>query len=195
MEHFLEPMYDAGPFIREAQYRTFRDFFDAGDQAIGFVSTYDLRKSWSHPQIKIPAGERAAKWALTSEYKLLQGRDPAQYWLPPFVLKKEIVDHELRLTLNTEVRTKDDADGKMLGFAIAGGDRRFYPAEVRYDADTPASGQGQPRERRNVLILSSPFVAQAVHYRYAWARNPMGNIVNNRGVPMGIFHRQLTLAA
>ena len=28
------------------------------------------------------------------------------------------------------------------------------------------------------------FVPEPVHYRYAWARNPMGNIVNNRGVPL-----------
>jgi sialate O-acetylesterase len=72
----------------------------------------------------------------------------------------------------------------LLGFAIAGEDRRFFPAEVRYDSEESADGQRKPRERRNVLVLSSPFVSQPVHYRYAWARNPMGNIVNNRGVPM-----------
>ena len=54
-------MYDVGPLIRETQYRTFRDFYDGGDKGIGFVSSFDLRKSWYHPQIKIPAGERAAK--------------------------------------------------------------------------------------------------------------------------------------
>lgn len=184
LENFLEPMYDAGPFIREAQYQTFRDFFDAGDRAVGFVSTHDLRKSWYHPQIKIPAGERAAKWALVTQYQLLQDRDADQYWLPPYVVRKEIVDREIRLTFVTEVRTKDDADGKMLGFAIAGEDRRFFPAEVRYHLEEPAGNQNTPRYQRNVLVLSSPFVDKPVHYRYAWARNPMGNIVNNRCVPL-----------
>ena len=64
-----------GALIREAQYRTFRDLRDAGDEDIGFVSSFDLRKSWYHPQIKVPAGERAAKWALATQYDILSGRD------------------------------------------------------------------------------------------------------------------------
>ena len=74
-ENFLAPMYDAGAYIREAQYKTFRDLRDAGDKNIGFASSFDLRKSWYHPQIKIPVGERAAKWALVTRYELLKGRD------------------------------------------------------------------------------------------------------------------------
>ncbi|RMF92925.1 MAG: hypothetical protein D6741_14375, partial [Planctomycetota bacterium] len=182
LDNFLVPMYDVGPFIREAQYRTFRDFFDAGDSNIGFASTYDLRKSWYHPQIKIPAGERAAKWALVTQYDVLQGRDAQEFWLPPSIEKVEITDGTIRLTLTTNVRTKDDADGRMLGFAIAGADRIFYPAEIAYYTE-PVEGK-KPREHRNILILSSPFVPAPVHYRYAWARNPLGNIVNNRGVPL-----------
>lgn len=183
-ENFLQSMYDVGPYIREAQYRTFRDFYDAGDAAIGFVSSYDLRKSFYHPQIKIPAGERAAKWALVTQYEILFGRDAEQYWLPPVIRQMEAADGTLRLTFSTEVRTKDDADGKMLGFAIAGEDRRFYPAEIRYATEDAGDRTNNPRYRRNVLVLSSPFVANPVHYRYAWARNPMGNIVNPRGVPL-----------
>ncbi len=183
-ENFLEAMYDVGPNIREAQYRTFRDFYDAGDKTIGYVSTYDLRKSWYHPQIKIPAGERAAKWALVTQYGILSGRDAEQYWLPPSITRVEAVDGTLRLYFNTEVRTKDDADGKLLGFAIAGEDRRFFPADIRYHTEKSPDGQSRPRELRQILVLSSPFVPQPVHYRYAWARNPMGNIVNPRGVPL-----------
>jgi len=183
-ENFLESMYDVGPYIREAQYRTFRDFYDAGDAAIGFAGSYDFRKSFYHPQIKIPVGERAAKWALVTQYELLAGHDAQQYWLPPAILHVEALDGTLRLTFSTEVRTRDDADGKMLGFAIAGEDRRFFPADIRYYAEDAGDGRNQPRYRRNVLVLSSPFVANPVHYRYAWARNPMGNIVNPRGIPL-----------
>jgi len=78
-DNFLKPMYDVGVLIREAQYKTFRDFYDAGDKGIGFASCFDLRKSWYHPQIKIPAGERAAKWALVTQYDVLQGRDADLY--------------------------------------------------------------------------------------------------------------------
>ena len=58
--HF-DHMADAEPYIREAQYKTFLDFYTAGDKNIGIVSTYDLRRRWYHPQLKIPAGERAAR--------------------------------------------------------------------------------------------------------------------------------------
>lgn len=180
-DNFVQSMYDVGPYIREAQYRTFRDFYDAGDRAVGFVSSYDFRKSFYHPQIKIPVGERAAKWALVTQYAILAGRDAERFWLPPVIRQAEAKDGTLRLTFSSEVRTKDDADGNMLGFAIAGEDRRFFPAEVRYDTE---DADGKPRDRRDVLVLSSPFVAKPVHYRYAWARNPMGNIVNPRGVPL-----------
>jgi len=183
-ENFLKPMYDVGPLIREAQYKTFRDFYDAGDTGIGFVSCFDLRKSWYHPQIKIPAGERAAKWALVTQYNVLQGRDADQYWLPPSITEMNTVDGTIRLTMSTDVKTKDDSDGKLLGFAIAGKDRRFYPADVQWYTDGSVDNRNRPKYQRNVLVLSSRFVPEPVHYRHAWARNPISNIVNSRGVPL-----------
>jgi sialate O-acetylesterase len=183
-EDYLVRMYDAGVLVREAQYKTFRDFYDAGDDGIGFASCFDLRKSWYHPQIKIPAGERAAKWALVTLYEVLQGRNAQQYWLPPSVEEVTHGDGTIRLTMSTEIKTKDDSDGKMLGFAVAGEDRRFYPAEIQWYTDGSVDNRNQPKYQRNVLVLSSPFVSKPVHYRYAWARNPISNLVNGRGVPL-----------
>jgi len=183
-EQFLKPMHDTGPLIREAQYKTFRDFRDAGDEAVGFVSSFDLRKTWYHPQIKIPAGERAAKWALATQYEILSGRDAEDYWLPPSIEKVEIADGTIRLTMSTEIRTKDDSDGKLLGFAIAGKDRRFQPADVQYYTDGTVDNRNRPQYKRNILVLSSPFVSEPLHYRHAWARNPLTNIVNPRQVPL-----------
>ncbi|TWU33277.1 hypothetical protein [Novipirellula artificiosorum] len=183
-ENFLKPMYDVGVLIREAQYKTFRDFYDAGDRGIGFVSSFDLRKSWYHPQIKIPAGERAAKWALVTQYNLLQGSDAQQYWLPPSIEKVETVEGTIRLTMSSNLKTADDSDGKLLGFAIAGADRRFWLADVQWYTDGSVDNRNQPKLQRNVLVLSSPFVAEPLHFRHAWARNPMSNIVNSRGVPL-----------
>lgn len=182
---FVEPMLDIGALIREAQYRTFRELREAGDATIGFASSYDLRKSWYHPQIKIPAGERAAKWALATHYGLLGGRDAEEYWLPSTVEQVEAAEGTLRLTMSSEIRTRDDSDGKMLGFAIAGKDRRFLPAEISYYTDGSVNDRNQPIYQRHVLVLSSPFVAEPQHYRYAWARNPMANLVNPRQVPLG----------
>ena len=183
-ENFLLPMYDAGVLLREAQYRTFCDLRNAGDKTIGFVSSFDLRKAWYHPQIKIPVGERAAKWALVTHYETIQGRDAEDYWLPPMIKEVRVVDGTIRLTMSTAIKAHDDSEGKLVGFAIAGKDRRFYPAEVNWYADDAKNNRNQPQYQRDVLVLSSPFVPEPVHYRHAWARNPMSNLVNNRGVPL-----------
>jgi sialate O-acetylesterase len=184
LENFLPPTYDAGPYIREAQYQTFLDLRGAGDKNIGFVSSFDLRKSWYHPQIKIPAGERAAKWALVTRYRLLKGRDAGDYWLPPMVEKVEVAAGTIRLTMSTEVKTRDDSDGKLLGFAIAGEDRRFYPADANWFSDGSKNDRNRVEYDKHILVLSNRLVPKPVHYRYAWARNPLGNVVNNRGVPL-----------
>lgn len=183
-EKYVEPMYDVGPLIREAQYRTFRDFYDAGDKGIGFVSSFDLRKSWYHPQIKVPAGERAAKWALVSQYDILTGRDADLYWLPPAIKDVKTDGGKIHLTMSTAITTRDDSDGKMMGFAIAGKDRRFYPADVQWSTDGSVDNRNQPRVQRNMLVLSSPFVPDPIHFRHAWARNPISNIVNARAIPI-----------
>lgn len=183
-DNFLVPMYDAGIYIREAQYQTFLDLRRAGDQTVGFASSFDLRKAWYHPQIKIPVGERAARWALATCYGLFKGRDAEAWWLPPTIDKVEIVGSTMRLTMSTDVKTRDDSDGRMLGFAIAGNDRRFFPAEADWFTDGTNDNQTRSQTVRNILVLSSPFVPEPLHYRYAWARNPMGNIVNGRGVPL-----------
>jgi len=184
LENFLPPMYDAGPYIREAQYQTFLDLRRAGDKNIGYVSSYDLRKSWYHPQIKIPAGERAAKWALVTRYGLLKGRDAEDYWLPPAVEKVEVAGGSIRLTMSGEVKTRDDSDGRMLGFAIAGEDRRFYPADANWLSEGTKSDRNRVEYDKHILVLSNRFVPKPVHYRYAWARNPLGNVVNHRGVAL-----------
>jgi sialate O-acetylesterase len=93
------------------------------------------------------------------------------------------VDGTLRLTMSTEIRMKDDADDQMRGFAIAGEDRRFHPAVVRYHSDG-VDAKKQPILKKNVLVLSSPRVPQPVHYRYAWARNPMANLVSPFQIPL-----------
>jgi len=182
-DNFLVPMYDVGALIREAQHKTYRDLRDAGDENIGFVSSFDLRKSWYHPQIKVPAGERAAKWALVTEYELLTGRGSEGHWLPPSIEEVKHVDGTIQLHFDTNIHTADDSDGKLLGFAIAGEDRVYHPAEIDYLQDGVDSRK-RPKYKKNALVLKSPHVSQPKHYRYAWARNPMANLTNNFGIPI-----------
>lgn len=53
--------------------------------------------------------------------------------------------------MSTEITTRDDCDGKLLGFAIAGEDRRFYPAEVQYDG---------PREHDEITVTKDHEIRQ-----------------------------------
>jgi sialate O-acetylesterase len=168
-DNFLEHLRDIGARIREAQYQTFLEFYNAGDKKIGFVSTYDLRHSNYHPRVKIPAGERAAIWALVSQY----GAGNDLQWLPPAIKEMKPVDGALELSFDQAI--SDNSDGtSMSGFAIAGEDMKFQLAEVSHKV-TGKKGRNVEYDK-TVLVLSSPLVEKPIHYRYAWGRNPMGDI-------------------
>jgi hypothetical protein len=68
LANYLEKVANEGIYIREVQYKTFLDFQKAGDKDVGFASSFDQRRAWYHPQIKIPVGERIAGWALVTQY-------------------------------------------------------------------------------------------------------------------------------
>ena len=42
-DDYLEKMVNGGIYIREAQYKTFLDFLKAGDENVGFASSFDKR--------------------------------------------------------------------------------------------------------------------------------------------------------
>jgi sialate O-acetylesterase len=178
LDDYCEKMFNAGIDIRAAHYQTFLEFFKAGDRHIGYASTYDLRRRWYHPQLKIPAGERIARWALATEYGFAKEVE----WKPPMLVSMERRDASLLLQLDTEV--SDPEDGAIVGFAIAGEDRNFHPAEVTY-GDKGKDERGQLRVNRKQLILTSPMVAQPIHFRYAWGRNPLANLqaTGNKDLP------------
>jgi sialate O-acetylesterase len=174
LDNYCEMMANPGPFIREAQYQTFLDFYRAGDKNIGFTSTYDLRRRWYHPQLKIPAGERIARWALATQY----GFDRDIRWKPPMVQEMTVEDDRILLRLDEAADAVDDG-GPILGFAIAGEDRRFHPADASH-LITGKDDRGRPQTDNRVLVLASPMVPNPVHYRYAWGRSPLGNLQASR---------------
>lgn len=177
-DDYCEKMFNAGIDIRAAHYSTFLDLFNSGDKNIGFASTYDLRRRWYHPQVKIPAGERIARWALATQY----GFERQVEWKPPMLIGLEQVAGALILKLDQEVG--DPEEGRIEGFAIAGEDRRFHPADVNY-RETGTDAEGRPQFDRRQLLLTSPMVPQPIHYRYAWGRNPLANLqaVGNKDLP------------
>lgn len=179
-DNYVECMANAGPYIREAQYQTFLDFYNAGDTNIGFASTYDLRRRWYHPQLKIPAGERIARWALATQY----GFEREIRWKPPMIKEMKVEEGRIVLSMDEPTAGVDDG-GPMKGFAIAGEDRRFHPAEITHLV-SGKDDRGRDQKDARVLVLSSPMVPRPVHYRYAWARSPLGNLQaqGNTDVPL-----------
>ena len=177
-EDYVEKMFNAGIGIRAAQYETFLKFHEAGDKNIGFVSTYDLRRRWYHPQVKIPAGERAARWALATQY----GFDRDVHWKPPMLRGMERANGALVLEFDSDVG--DPEDGAIHGFAIAGNDRRFQPVTAVHVTEGKEN-RGRPKLNRKKLVLASPLVSDPVHYRYAWGRNPLANLqaTGNKDLP------------
>jgi len=169
-DDYIELMANAGPHIREAQYKTFLDFYKAGDKNIGYASTFDLRRRWYHPQLKIPAGERIARWALATQY----GFSKQLQWKPPMLKEMKVEEGQLVLQMDEPVSPVDDG-GPIEGFAIAGEDKKFQPAEASFLVKgKDAKGKGQ--EDKTAIVLKSALVPKPVHYRYAWARSPLGNL-------------------
>lgn len=180
LDNYSESMFDAGVGVRAAQYKTFENFYKAGDKNIGFASTYDLRRRWYHPQVKLPAGERIARWALATQY----GFNERQIaWRPAMITSIQAKDGALIVNFDQDVM--DPQDGAMLGFAIADESREFHPAKAEYFVEGK-DHRNRPKYNRKKLVLTSLMVDRPIHYRFAWSRNPLANVqlTGNRDVPL-----------
>lgn len=82
---------------------------------------------------------------------------------------------EGKLLLKLDSDVSDPEDGTIQGFAIAGEDRRFHPADVDY-AEKGKDNRGRIQYDRKQLVLTSSMVPEPVHFRYAWGRNPLANL-------------------
>ena len=170
-DNYLEQMLDVGAYIREAQYKTYLNLRKAGDKNIGFASSYDQRRSWYHPGLKVPVGERIALWALKTQY-VLDTR-----WEPPYLKDMKVESGRIVLAFQVKGPLGTNPEGPIVGFAIAGEDGKFQPALAEFLV-TGKDGNGKVRKDSSRLVLTSPLVPKPIHYRYAWARNPHANLVS-----------------
>ncbi|KPK48353.1 MAG: hypothetical protein AMK72_07155 [Planctomycetes bacterium SM23_25] len=165
-ENFERMMIDPAPFIREGQFKASRDL-----PGVGFACAYDQQVPWYHPHKKVQLGERIARWALATQYGLKLGYEPA------VCTSSEKAGRRMVLTFDRAVQTHD---GRPIeGFAVAGPDRRFYPAKAEYVV-IGKDDRGRDRQDRQKLEVWSDLVADPAAVRYAWARNPLGNLVNSQ---------------
>ena len=178
-DNYLEQMLDVGAYIREAQYKTFLGLRKTGDKNIGFASSYDQRRSWYHPGLKVPVGERIASWALKTQYGF--GVD----WEPPYLKEMKVEDGRIVLSFELKGPLGTVPEGPIVGFAIAGRDAKFQPANAEFLV-TGKDSKGKVRRDSRRVVLTSPLVPKPIHYRYAWARNPHANLVSGWGkLPIG----------
>ena len=163
LDNYEVRMLDPSPNIREGQFNAFKELPNTG-----YVCSYDQQVNWYHPQKKVEAAERMARWALSTQY----GFDLK--WEPAICKNAERLKDKIVITFDKEVKTSDDRP--IEGFAIAGSDRHFFPAKAAYVKTQDEKGQQVLYKKR--IDVWNDLCADPVEVRYAWARNPLGNLVN-----------------
>lgn len=122
-----------------------------------------------HPRDKQTVGRRLARLALAKTYgKPLAGSSPRYA--------------SVRTDGNSIIVKFRDVNGKLVtkdgkpveGFAIAGADRNWMPAQAEIISD-------------NEVRVRSDQVGQPVAVRYAWADNPVCNLFDSTGLPVTPF--------
>ena len=177
LENFELRMLDAGTFIREAQLKAYKKL-----ENIGFVAAYDQQVNWYHPFKKVQLSERMARWALNTQYGFDFG------WEPTLMTGFDVVNKTIILSFDKEVVSHDGRP--MEGFAIAGKNPIFYPAKADYLL-IGKDDKNRDLFDKTKIVISCENVKKPIAVRYAWARNPLGNLVNgahtDRMIPVPSF--------
>jgi sialate O-acetylesterase len=182
-----EPKQDPWPELREAQTMTL------ALPNTGMAVIIDIGEARDiHPRNKKDVGERLAISALKVAYgqdivhsgpmyesmEVAGGKAIVKFTsvggglvAKPFT--DPVTPHGPTLEKRFGGATLPKADGKVLGFAIAGEDKVFVWADAAIEGDT--------------VVVSSPKVAKPVAVRYGWANNPVCNLSNKEGLPASPF--------
>ena len=164
-----QPSASAWAELREAQHKTLNA------RNVGEVVTIDVGAADDMlPKNKRVVGVRLANVALAKTY---QREIPHSG--PEFRAMKIVDDKAILTFTNTEGALKigenAQADASQLrGFAIAGEDRVFHWADATLEGEES-------------VVVSCPDVKKPVAVRYAWADNPVCNLVNDADLPASPF--------
>jgi sialate O-acetylesterase len=157
---------DGWPELQWSQYLTLK-----GLSGTGMAVANDIGNGRDiHPKNKQDVGRRLARWAMTMapferditpSGPLYKGIKPERSGIRVFF------DH-----VGEGLKTRDG--GVLRGFAVAGQDRVWQPAEAMIEGAT--------------ILVSSEAVTEPVAVRYAWKPNPTeANLVNDAGLPASLF--------
>jgi sialate O-acetylesterase len=131
--------------------------------------TIDLGQSDDiHPKNKAEVGKRLALAAEHCAYnRMLVYTGP--------VFEQVVIDaNQIRILFkNPENRGIVVHGDSLIGFEIAGADKRFYTAQATI--------------YRDWVIVKSPNVPKPIAVRYGWGDNPKCNLYNKEGLPASPF--------
>jgi len=149
--------------LREAQLKTL------ALPNTGMAVTIDVGNAEDiHPKNKQDVGKRLAYIALAKTYGV---KVP---FTGPVFKSQKVEGSKIKISFSGAeggLKTKNNAP--VIGFAIAGADKKYHWAKAVIVG--------------NQLIVSSDEVPNPVAVRYAWANNPVSNLVNGAGLPASPF--------
>lgn len=161
----VEPT-QAWPYVREAQTLALSLPATGMALALGNEMPENI-----HPPDKVTIGKRLADVALGKVY----GQKIA--YTGPLFDKMKIAGNAIGLSFTHADGGLKIAGAELQGFAIAGSDGRFVWAKARISGDH--------------VVVFSPEVQAPVAVRYGWGDNPLGNLVNGKGLPASPFRTDL----
>ncbi len=160
------------PGLRAAQTFT-RDTVSNASMAV----MIDLgEKNDLHPRAKQPVGERLARLALDQVYgQKVVSRGPAFQ-----TLEKKNGKLLVHFQCSEDGLKTSDGKAEVPGFAAAGSDGKFYPAQARIIS-------------KDTVELTSPEVQKPVSVRYAWYNwiEPPVTLQNSAGLPAEPFSAEI----
>lgn len=122
-----------------------------------------------HPTNKQDVGKRLALAARHVAY-----HQDGFVWSSPIYRQLTKEGSSFRVWFNhaeSGLKTRDG--GPVKGFAIAGPDGMFVPAEAKIEGSS--------------VVVSSPQITNPQWVNYAWSYNPDANLVNTAGLPASLF--------
>ena len=157
-----QPAESAWAELREAQMLALKE------PNTGMAVTIDIGDAKDiHPRNKRDVGERLAAHALQK----LHGRKVVASG--PSYAGFDIADGQVTIRFRRGPALQARNDKPLTGFAIAGADKKFRWAQARIVGDT--------------VVVSHPEVPRPAAVRYAWADNPVCNLINAAGLPASPF--------
>ncbi|MGV3482863.1 MAG: sialate O-acetylesterase [Planctomycetaceae bacterium] len=135
----------------------------------GMAITIDIGdKKDIHPKNKQDVGKRLAQWALGDVYG-----QPVLAKSGPIPAMHEVRSSKMVIHFKHADGGLRARDGELTGFLVAGEDNQWHQADAQIDGPS--------------VVVSSPLVPRPVAVRYAWANDPVCNLVNAAGLPATPF--------